>query len=82
MIPPPHPSSAPLRRYGDALTSELAASSETLRVFSVAGSDIKLGGLFQLMEDNREEKGIVDYSVSQTTMEQVFTKFAQFQVGE
>lgn len=68
--------------YGDALTSELVASSETLRVFSVAGSDIKLGGLFQLMEDNREEKGIVDYSVSQTTMEQVFTKFAQFQVGE
>ena len=42
--------------------------------------DVKLGRLFELLESKREELGIMDYSVSQTTMEEVFRKFAKFQV--
>lgn len=35
--------------------------------------------IFGLLEDNRERLGIVDYSVSQTTLEQVFINFAAHQ---
>jgi len=58
------------------------SSTKTTRVFSITTPNLSLGGLFQLLEDKKEEIGIIDYSVSQTTMEQVFTKFAQFQVEE
>ena len=55
-------------------------SSETFKVFNVQREDVKLGRLFELLESKREELGIMDYSVSQTTMEEVFRKFAKFQV--
>ena len=35
--------------------------------------------VFRLLEENKEELGIVDYSVSQTTLEQVFINFAKEQ---
>ncbi|XP_072168711.1 phospholipid-transporting ATPase ABCA3-like [Diadema setosum] len=35
--------------------------------------------IFGTLEDNREQLGIVDYSVSQTTLEQVFINFAKHQ---
>jgi ABC-type multidrug transport system ATPase subunit len=58
------------------------SSTKTNRVFSLSTADLSLGGLFELLEENKEQIGIKDYSVSQTTMEQVFTKFAQFQTDE
>ena len=58
------------------------SSTKTARVFSLSTDDLSLGELFELLENNKEEIGIKDYSVSQTTMEQVFTKFAQFQKEE
>lgn len=58
------------------------SSTKTTRVFSLSTSNLSLGGLFQLLEDHKETIGILDYSVSQTTMEQVFTKFAQYQNDE
>ena len=57
-------------------------SSDTLKIFNVQRDDIKLGRLFELLESKREEFGIMDYSVSQTTMDEVFRKFAKFQVEE
>jgi ABC-type multidrug transport system ATPase subunit len=65
----------------DFATVEYVATSstKTTRVFAIAAKNLSLGGLFQLLEDKKEDLGILDYSVSQTTMEQVFTKFAQFQ---
>jgi len=53
-----------------------------MRVFSLSTADLSFGGLFELLEEKKEIIGIKDYSVSQTTMEQVFTKFAQFQKEE
>ncbi len=35
--------------------------------------------IFRLLEENKEELGIIDYSVSQTTLEQVFINFAKEQ---
>ena len=57
-------------------------SSKTLKIFNIQREDIQLGRLFELLESKREEFGIMDYSVSQTTMEEVFRKFAKFQVEE
>lgn len=57
-------------------------SSKTLKIYNVQREDIKLGRLFELLESKREELNIMDYSVSQTTMEEVFRKFAKFQVEE
>ena len=57
-------------------------SSKSLKVYNVQREDIKLGRLFELLETKRDEFGIMDYSVSQTTMEEVFRKFAKFQVEE
>ena len=45
-----------------------------------AGFD--LASFFGLMEKSKESSGILDYSVSQTTMDQVFTRFAATQNTE
>ncbi len=58
------------------------ASSATLKVFNLAQDNISLGALFALLEERREDLNIRDYSVSQCTMEQVFTKFAQYQTDD
>ena len=58
------------------------SSSETLKVFNLAQDNISLGSLFALLEERREDLNIRDYSVSQCTMEQVFTKFAQYQTDD
>ena len=39
--------------------------------------DKTVGSLFGLMENNKEEYDIQDYSISQTTLEQIFHEFAQ-----
>jgi len=41
--------------------------------------DIKWSELFQTLESSKDDLGIVDYSVSQTTLEQVFLNFARDQ---
>ncbi|XP_052284173.1 phospholipid-transporting ATPase ABCA1-like isoform X3 [Dreissena polymorpha] len=43
------------------------------------GSDIKLSNLFGQIEEVRERLQIEDYSVSQTTLDQVFINFAKLQ---
>ena len=39
--------------------------------------DKTVGYLFGAMEKNKEEYDIQDYSISQTTLEQIFHEFAQ-----
>ena len=69
-------------KYNNEVEYVSTSSTKTMRVFSLSTADLSLGGLFELLEEKKEIIGIKDYSVSQTTMEQVFTKFAQFQKEE
>ena len=46
---------------------------------STQKESLKWSELFQIMEQNKQQLGIVDYSVSQTTLEQVFLNFARDQ---
>ena len=57
-------------------------SSMTLKTYNVQREGISFGKLFELIESKSEELGIMDYSVSQTTMDEVFRKFAKFQVED
>ena len=41
--------------------------------------EISWSKVFRLLEENKEDLGIIDYSVSQTTLEQVFIRFAKEQ---
>ena len=69
-------------KYNNEVEYVSTSSTKTMRVFSLSTADLSLGRLFELLEEKKEIIGIKDYSVSQTTMEQVFTKFAQFQKEE
>ena len=44
--------------------------------FMVSG-DTELADVFELMEDNKELLGIDDYSLAQTSLEEIFIRFAQ-----
>ena len=48
-------------------------------MFSLPRAGLDLPGLFELLEGSRQALGLVDYSVSQTTLEQVFVALAQEQ---
>ena len=50
--------------------------------YQIVNADIKLSQMFGALEDNRSELGIIDYSVSQTSLEQVFINFAKAQKTE
>jgi ATP-binding cassette subfamily A (ABC1) protein 3 len=47
--------------------------------YDVPSADIRLGALFHMLEKNRRDVDIVDYSVSQTTLEQVFISLSKHQ---
>jgi len=48
----------------------------------VVSPNIDLGRVFEAFEANKVQLGITDYSVSQTTLEQVFLRFARGQIVE
>lgn len=48
--------------------------------FHITDPSVKLGRLFGIVESIRERFAVEDYSVSQTTLEQVFINFAQTQL--
>ncbi|CAK8681248.1 unnamed protein product [Clavelina lepadiformis] len=48
-------------------------------MFQVPLQRIRLSELFRLMEENKEELHIEDYSISQTTLDEVFVSFAKNQ---
>eukprot|EP00924_Labyrinthula_sp_SR-Ha-C_P000002 maker-scaffold_101-snap-gene-0.4-mRNA-1 protein AED:0.18 eAED:0.20 QI:0/0/0/1/0.33/0.25/4/0/1756 len=43
--------------------------------------DTKLGNIFRIMEENSTDHGVVQYAISQTTLEQVFNSLAQEGAG-
>ena len=43
----------------------------------VPKQDRTVGSLFRTMEKNKEDYDIQDYSISETTLEQIFHEFAQ-----
>lgn len=44
-----------------------------------ATKDTRLSAIFDLVESNRKRLGIEDYGISQTSLEQVFVRFASEQ---
>ena len=47
--------------------------------FYIPLSSIKWSEIFGLMEANRDALNIEDYSISQTTLEEIFLDFAKYQ---
>merc|ERR1712188_135982 len=46
------------------------------------GEGMRLSSVFQLLEQNKTKLSIAEYSLGQTTLEQIFIRFAQTQEGE
>merc|ERR1719158_1205427 len=59
------PGSKSRHKVGETLSYELAPGGQTL------------ASLFRMLQENKLEKGILDYSLCQTTLEQVFLNFAR-----
>lgn len=74
-----------ITNYMMKIVKQLAIEFGTVEILSHHNSSFKfrvlrhnksIGFLFGLMEDKKDEFGIVDYSASQTTLEQIFQMFA------
>ena len=55
------------------------ASATAVKRFEVPSNDADLAAVFELLNTRSEELSIVDFSVTQTTLEDVFLKFARLQ---
>eukprot|EP00118_Oscarella_pearsei_P002785 m.11554 g.11554 ORF g.11554 m.11554 type:complete len:2446 (+) comp23502_c1_seq1:90-7427(+) len=63
--------------------AELKDEHHNMLEYQLPTSKISLGSIFNKLEEHRDKLHIEDYSVSQTTMDQVFIRFAKKQgVGE
>ena len=60
-----------------SVKSEL--SGHTMKRYEIPGADSDLATIFETVEAKKGELGIVDFSVSQTSLEDVFIKFARLQ---
>ena len=72
------------REYHDFISSTFPKSvlkdeHQTMIQYQVATPDLKWSEVFSTMEKNKDILKIVDYSVSQTSLEQVFLNFARNQ---
>jgi len=47
--------------------------------FYIPLTGVKWSRIFGLMESNRDQLNVEDYSVSQTTLEEIFLEFAKYQ---
>eukprot|EP00002_Diphylleia_rotans_P008604 TRINITY_DN1856_c0_g1_i6.p1 TRINITY_DN1856_c0_g1~~TRINITY_DN1856_c0_g1_i6.p1 ORF type:complete len:270 (-),score=65.11 TRINITY_DN1856_c0_g1_i6:171-980(-) len=50
--------------------------------FEIPRESLDLGNIFKTIESQRQSLGIIDYALSQTTLEQVFMNFARIQEEE
>lgn len=53
-----------------------------LLTYFIPKTDLKWSTMFRLMEDAKDQYNIEDYSLSQTSLEQVFLSFAKQQKEE
>uniref|UniRef100_UPI00358F4AA8 ATP-binding cassette sub-family A member 2 isoform X1 n=1 Tax=Myxine glutinosa TaxID=7769 RepID=UPI00358F4AA8 len=65
-----------LHNFPDSVLKE---SHHTRVQFQLAGTDISLAKVFRYLQQDRHVLGIVDYSLSQTTLDHVFVNFAKRQ---
>uniref|UniRef100_A0A1I8Q220 ABC transporter domain-containing protein n=1 Tax=Stomoxys calcitrans TaxID=35570 RepID=A0A1I8Q220_STOCA len=59
--------------------AELQENYQGILTFYIPLSSIKWSQIFGLMESNRDQLNIEDYSISQTTLEEIFLDFAKYQ---
>lgn len=50
--------------------------------FYIPLQDLKWSEIFGIIESHREELHVEDYSISQTTLEEIFLEFAKFQAAD
>lgn len=49
---------------------------------ALKGKYASLGALFSLLQDHKQDSGVQDFQVSQTSLEQIFNRFASTQSGQ
>jgi ATP-binding cassette subfamily A (ABC1) protein 3 len=59
--------------------SQLLERHQGCVTYQISSEGVTWSILFRTVEDNKEHFGIIDYSVSQPTLDQVFITFAQEQ---
>ena len=69
--------SAVLTTLSSDITEE--PSGTVVKRYEVPADDADLATIFELLNSKADELGIVDFSVTQTTLEDVFLKFARMQ---
>ena len=69
-------------KFGEDCTLDDIVSTATYRAYRISQGELDFGDLFRSLEENKEAFGLLDYSITQTTMDQVFKNFAKFQLGE
>jgi len=71
---------------GEPSLSLLEASGTSFRYqilpAALRGKFSALGELFKFVQDNQEAWGLADFQISQTTLEQIFNRFAATQTGQ
>ena len=60
----------------------LMEEHQGLLQYQIVDQSARLSQIFGILESNTETLGIIDYSVCQTSLEQVFINFAKFQHAE
>ena len=62
--------------------SEIIEEHQGFLQYHIGSSSTRLSEMFGILEENAASLNIVDYSVSQTTLDQIFVKFAKEQHSE
>lgn len=67
---------------GEFKNTELLEDQGQNMKFRIQSGGRSLGGIFRVIETNRGTLGVIEYSVSETTLEQIFLQFAKQQNEE
>lgn len=59
--------------------SSLLERSGLMWKFSIPGTQADMAYIFKVIADNKDAANIDDYSLTQSTLEQIFNKFAKMQ---
>ena len=68
-----------MNSMSDSGSVKSEVSGHTMKRYEIPGADSDLATIFETVEAKKGELGIVDFSVSQTSLEDVFIKFARLQ---
>jgi len=69
-------------KFGEDCVLDEVISTSTYRGYKINRGELDFGDLFRSLEDGKDEFGLLDYSITQTTMDQVFKNFAKYQLGQ